>query len=233
MASLFESCILPFIILMVFKLQIRVISAAPQVPCYFVFGDSLVDNGNNNNLVTQAKVNYPPYGVDFPGQNATGRFTNGENTADIIGRLLGFANYTPPYATARGPDILQGVNYGSGGSGIRDETGRNLGDRVTFNEQLLRHGITKLRISALYNYEARKVAVFGLGLIGCAPAVVSKFGANASGCVDRVNAAVALFNEKLKPLVDDFNSNLTGAKFIYINTTNINLGDPIAAEVAT
>ncbi|KAK1382109.1 GDSL-like Lipase/Acylhydrolase superfamily protein [Heracleum sosnowskyi] len=290
MASLFESCILPFIILMVFELQIPVISAEPQVPCYFVFGDSLVDNGNNNNLVTQAKVNYPPYGIDFPGQNATGRFTNGENSADIIGRLLGFANYTPPYATARGPDILQGVNYGSGGSGIRDETGRNLGDRVTFNEQLLRHGITKLRISvfqrnisftkeylrkciytvgmgnndylnnylmpdkystsriytperyadvliqqyskqlkALYNYEARKVAVFGLGLIGCAPAVVSKFGANASGCVDRVNAAVALFNEKLKPLVDDFNSNLTGAKFIYINTTNINLGDPIAA----
>lgn len=44
----------------------------------------------------------------------------------ITGRLLGFANYTPPFATARGREILQGVNYGSGGSGIRDETGRNL-----------------------------------------------------------------------------------------------------------
>lgn len=70
---------------MVLKLQMFIIRAAPQVPCYFIFGDSLVDNGNNNNLVTQAKVNYPPYGVDFVNQTATGRFCNGENTADIIG----------------------------------------------------------------------------------------------------------------------------------------------------
>lgn len=57
---------------------------APQVPCFFIFGDSLVDNGNNNDLVTQAKVNYLPYGIDFP-LGPTGRFTNGRNTADILG----------------------------------------------------------------------------------------------------------------------------------------------------
>ena len=125
--------------------------AEPQVPCYFIFGDSLVDNGNNNNLVTEAKVNYPPYGVDFPGGEATGRFSNGENTADIIGlcckllstrkkktsekynktihisgKLLGFTNYTPPHATASGRGIVKGMNYGSGGAGILTETGRNL-----------------------------------------------------------------------------------------------------------
>lgn len=77
---------------MVLMLQKLVTSAEPQVPCYFVFGDSLVDNGNNNNLVTQAKVNYPPYGIDFPGQNATGRFTNGENSADMIG-IFAFTIY--------------------------------------------------------------------------------------------------------------------------------------------
>ncbi|XP_074359533.1 GDSL esterase/lipase At1g29670-like [Apium graveolens] len=290
MALSFKSCMLSLILLIILKLQILVIRAEPQVPCYFVFGDSLVDVGNNNNLVTQAKVNYPPYGVDFRNQTPTGRFTNGENTADIIGRLLGFANYTPPFATARGPEILQGVNYGSGGSGIRDETGRNLGDRISMNEQLLNHGITKFRIAlfqgnisftkeylrkciytvgmgnndfinnylmpdkyitsriytpeqyadvliqqyskqlkTLYNYEARKVAVFGLGQVGCTPAIVMKFGPDASGCVDRVNAAINLVNDRLKPLIDDLNSNLSGAKFIYINTTNINQGDPIAA----
>ncbi|KAI5556991.1 hypothetical protein BDE02_18G071600 [Populus trichocarpa] len=37
--------------------------AIPQVPCYFVFGDSLFDNGNNNYLSTPAKVNYLPYGM--------------------------------------------------------------------------------------------------------------------------------------------------------------------------
>lgn len=59
---------------------------APQVPCYFIFGDSLADNGNNNNLETDAKANYPPYGIDFP-EGATGRFTNGRTYVDMIGPL--------------------------------------------------------------------------------------------------------------------------------------------------
>lgn len=62
--------------------------ADPQVPCYFVFGDSLADPGNNNNLKTIAKANYPPYGIDFPGgANPTGRFTNGRTYADFIGMI--------------------------------------------------------------------------------------------------------------------------------------------------
>lgn len=55
-----------------------------QVPCLFFFGDSQFDNGNNNNLLTLAKVNYPPYGIDFPG-GPTGRFSNGQNIADFLG----------------------------------------------------------------------------------------------------------------------------------------------------
>ena len=41
-------------------------------------------------------------------------------------QLLGFPNYIPPYAEARGRALLQGANYASGASGIRDETGNNL-----------------------------------------------------------------------------------------------------------
>lgn len=59
----------------------------PQVPCYFIFGDSLVDNGNNNNLSTEAKANYFPYGIDFP-DGPTGRFSNGRNLADYLGLHL-------------------------------------------------------------------------------------------------------------------------------------------------
>ncbi|THG17671.1 hypothetical protein TEA_014780 [Camellia sinensis var. sinensis] len=61
-------------------------------------GDSLVDNGNNNELVTTAKSNYPPYGIDFP-DGPTGRFSNGQNKADIIesmgtrGLYTIFSNY--------------------------------------------------------------------------------------------------------------------------------------------
>lgn len=55
-----------------------------RVPCYFVFGDSVFDNGNNNALNTTAKVNYSPYGIDFA-RGPTGRFSNGRNIPDFIG----------------------------------------------------------------------------------------------------------------------------------------------------
>jgi hypothetical protein len=51
---------------------------------FFVFGDSLVDSGNNNFLMTSARADAPPYGVDFPTHRATGRFSNGKNIPDII-----------------------------------------------------------------------------------------------------------------------------------------------------
>lgn len=58
--------------------------AVAQVPAMFVFGDSLTDPGNNNNLVTLAKANYYPNGIDFP-LGATGRYCNGGTMADHLG----------------------------------------------------------------------------------------------------------------------------------------------------
>ncbi|KAF3678999.1 hypothetical protein T459_05210 [Capsicum annuum] len=91
------------------------VEGAPQVlPCYFIFGNSLLDNGNNNGLYTLVKANYAPYGVDFREGRPTGRFTNGRNTADFLAELLGFNHYIPPFASAKDSDILEGVNYASG-----------------------------------------------------------------------------------------------------------------------
>ncbi|XP_027112026.1 GDSL esterase/lipase At1g29660-like [Coffea arabica] len=109
--------------------------AQPQVPCYFIFGDSLVDNGNNNNLNSLAKANYLPYGIDFP-RGPTGRFSNGKTTVDVITEELGFDRYIPPYSRVRGQDILRGVNYASAAAGIREETGRQLGQRISFSGQV-------------------------------------------------------------------------------------------------
>lgn len=61
-------------------------NAQPQVPCMFVFGDSLVDNGNNNRILTLARANYRPYGIDFP-EGPSGRFTNGKTIVDGLGKL--------------------------------------------------------------------------------------------------------------------------------------------------
>lgn len=62
-----------------------------MVPAMFIFGDSLIDNGNNNNLPSFAKANYYPYGIDFNG-GPTGRFSNGYTMVDEIGISLSFIN---------------------------------------------------------------------------------------------------------------------------------------------
>ena len=59
----------------------------PSVPAMFVFGDSLTDNGNNNDLTSLAKANYLPYGIDFAG-GPTGRFSNGYTMVDAIGTCV-------------------------------------------------------------------------------------------------------------------------------------------------
>lgn len=58
-----------------------------MVPAMFIFGDSLIDNGNNNNLPSLAKANYFPYGIDFNG-GPTGRFSNGYTMVDTIGMYV-------------------------------------------------------------------------------------------------------------------------------------------------
>lgn len=59
-----------------------------EARAFFVFGDSLVDNGNNNYLATTARADAYPYGIDYPTGRPTGRFSNGLNIPDMISRLL-------------------------------------------------------------------------------------------------------------------------------------------------
>ena len=97
-------------------------SVAPRA--FFVFGDSLVDNGNNNYLMTTARADSPPYGIDFPTHRATGRFSNGRNVPDIISEYLG-AEPVLPYLSPHldGHKLLGGANFASAGVGILNDTG--------------------------------------------------------------------------------------------------------------
>lgn len=47
-------------------------------------------------------------------------------------QLLGFRNNIPPFARTRGRAILNGLNFASGAAGIRDETGNNLVNLLSF-----------------------------------------------------------------------------------------------------
>ncbi|KAG8365581.1 hypothetical protein BUALT_Bualt18G0120300 [Buddleja alternifolia] len=258
-----------------------VVAAEPQVPCYFIFGDSLVDNGNNNNIQSLAKANYLPYGIDFQG-GPTGRFSNGKTTVDVIAELLGFDDNIPPYASARGQEILKGVNYASAAAGIRSETGQQLGGRIDFAGQVNNYKNTVSQVveimgdqdsaanylkkcvysigvgsndylnnyfmplyysssrqyspeqyadvliqqyteqlKNLYNFGARKFALIGVGQIGCSPNALAQNSPDGSTCVQRINSANQIFNNKLRALVDDFNNNNQDAKFIYIDAYGI------------
>ena len=57
-----------------------------KVPAVLVFGDSIVDPGNNNYIKTMMKADIPPYGRDFEGGNPTGRFNNGRIASDLFGK---------------------------------------------------------------------------------------------------------------------------------------------------
>jgi hypothetical protein len=59
--------------------------SGPKVPALIAFGDSIVDTGNNNHILTVVRANFPPYGKDFPGHRATGRFCDGKITVDFLG----------------------------------------------------------------------------------------------------------------------------------------------------
>ncbi|KAK1274890.1 GDSL esterase/lipase [Acorus gramineus] len=102
----------------------------------FVFGDSLVDPGNNNDLLTLAKANYFPNGIDFSG-GATGRFCNGRTTADYLGNLIGLP-LIPAFNgfTTMSSRTIPGINFASAGAGILNDTGRHFGQLCPMDEQI-------------------------------------------------------------------------------------------------
>ncbi|XP_061359301.1 GDSL esterase/lipase EXL3-like [Gastrolobium bilobum] len=89
------------------------------IPALIMFGDSIVDTGSNNYIMTLAKCNFLPYGRDFQEGRPTGRFSNGKVPSDFIAEELGIERYIPSYnSPSLQPDeLLTGVNFASGGSG--------------------------------------------------------------------------------------------------------------------
>ncbi|KAL5778760.1 hypothetical protein ACOSQ2_009497 [Xanthoceras sorbifolium] len=247
-----------------------------MVPAMFIFGDSLIDNGNNNNLPSLAKANYLPYGIDFNG-GPTGRFSNGLTMVDTIAQLLGLP-LIPAYSEASGDQLLHGVNYASAAAGILDITGRNFVGRIPFAQQIKNFQNTldqvtenlgaddvskaiarclffvgmgsndylnnylmpnyatrnqyngqqfaqllvqeyQQQLTSLYNLGARKFVLAGLGRMGCIPSILAQ---SAVGrCSEEVNQLVMPFNANVKTMINNLNTNLPGARFIFIDIAHM------------
>ncbi|KAK4803135.1 hypothetical protein SAY86_001338 [Trapa natans] len=247
-----------------------------MVPAMFVFGDSLIDNGNNNGLASFAKANYYPYGIDFNG-GPTGRFSNGYTMVDEIAELLGLP-LIPAYSEASEQQMLHGVNYASAAAGILDITGRNFVGRIPFNEQIrnfqntldqitgdigadsMANAIARClffigmgsndylnnylmpnydtrnqyngqqfadllvqqytrQLTTLYNLGARKLVIAGIGLMGCIPSILAQ--SPQGSCSDEVNHLIQPFNANVKTMINNLNSNLPGARIIYIDVAHM------------
>ncbi|CAI0429494.1 unnamed protein product [Linum tenue] len=119
----------------------------------FIFGDSLVDAGNNNFISTLSKANIRPNGIDFAasGGSPTGRYTNGKTISDIVGEELGQTNYAQPFLAPNttGKALLSGVNYASGGGGIMNATGRIFVNRLGMDVQIDYFNITRKQLDQL------------------------------------------------------------------------------------
>ncbi|XP_022867455.1 GDSL esterase/lipase At5g55050-like isoform X2 [Olea europaea var. sylvestris] len=101
-------------------------SKAQAVPAMYVFGDSLVDVGNNKHLpLSLLRADLPHNGVDYPGRKPTGRFSNGKNSADFLAEKLGLTT-APPYLSQPNDVFVKGVNFASGGAGIFNATNEDV-----------------------------------------------------------------------------------------------------------
>nr|XP_019701859.1 GDSL esterase/lipase At5g55050-like [Elaeis guineensis] len=126
-------------VISVIVIVLRAVDA--RVPAVFIFGDSTADVGNNNFLpVSRAKANFPPYGIDFVQGRATGRFSNGLNSADYLAKMMGFKKSPPPFLSLTSNTLLKharrGINFASGGSGILETTGRRYVQVISMAKQV-------------------------------------------------------------------------------------------------
>ncbi|EXC25530.1 GDSL esterase/lipase [Morus notabilis] len=95
-----------------------------KVPAVIVFGDSSVDAGNNNQILTLLKSNFKPYGRDFSGSRPTGRFCNGRIPPDFISEGFGLKPAVPAYLDPMYDisDFATGVCFASAGTGYDNAT---------------------------------------------------------------------------------------------------------------
>ncbi|CAM6106093.1 unnamed protein product [Calypogeia fissa] len=241
-------------------------------PALFIFGDSLVDSGNNNYIQTLAKANILFNGIDFPG-GPTGRFCNGRMVVDILCDILGIP-YPPPFLDPQtnGSRSLRGVNYASGAGGILDSTGADFLARICMNQQISNFHDTTLpqleaqlgtdmtstllasslvaiimgsnnyinnylivesvqtqytptqfnvllinsfrrQLMELYDFGLRMFFVSGIGPIGCTPHQLAISGQPT--CVSSVNAQAQDFNALTVSMLQDLNSQLPDAKYLF------------------
>ncbi|KAF5191947.1 GDSL esterase/lipase [Thalictrum thalictroides] len=135
-------------------IMLGIVVPLAEARAFFVFGDSLVDNGNNDYLLTTARADAYPYGIDYPTHRPTGRFSNGFNIPDLISQSIG-EEATLPYLSPelRGQKLFVGANFASAGIGILNDTGIQFLNIIRITQQLQYFQQYQQRVGALIGSE--------------------------------------------------------------------------------
>ncbi|KAG6430538.1 hypothetical protein SASPL_108608 [Salvia splendens] len=197
-----------------------------------IFGDSVVDVGNNNNLQTLIKADFLPYERDYITHAPIGRFCNGKLAIDFIADNLGFSSYPPAYLSeeaTRGDRILSGVNLASAASAYYETTaqlyvkGCNIDAAAAklqgMAEQSSEDAIFSggIHLQNLYKLGARRIGVTSLPPVGCLPVEITLFGRGSNECVARLNKDAILFNQKLNSASQNLKASLYGLKLVVLD----------------
>ncbi|KAK1365106.1 GDSL esterase/lipase [Heracleum sosnowskyi] len=226
-------------------------SSTAEARAFFVFGDSLVDSGNNNYLATTARADSPPYGIDYPTGQPTGRFSNGLNIPDLISEEIG-SELTLPYLSPElnGEKLLIGANFASAGIGVLNDTGVQFAKILRMPRQLEYFREYKERVSSLVGEEemdrqvkgglvllvlggndfvnnfylvpySLRVLVTGAGPLGCVPAELAQLRNNGQ-CSAKLIEAAGLYDPQLTEMLEQLNSELGADIFVAVNTNLMN-----------
>nr|KAJ0218415.1 hypothetical protein LSAT_V11C300147190 [Lactuca sativa] len=217
------------------------------VPAVIAFGDSIVDQGANNNLTTLFKANFSPYG------KSTGRFSNNKTPADMIAEELGVKEILPAYddLSLNDKELLSGGIVGEertqiilanslitvvAGSNdiantyftlrirklhydIASYTDLMVSSASNFIQSILNWQICFLHLD-IYNLGSRRIAIFGAPPLGCLPAQRTLNGGGLRDCVEEQNNAALLYNNKLQSEVEYLNRSHAESKIVYIDIYN-------------
>ncbi|KAK1290926.1 GDSL esterase/lipase [Acorus calamus] len=225
---------LPLVLLLTCLIKCLLVSQCEAARAFFVFGDSLVDNGNNDYLFTSARADAYPYGIDTPSHQPTGRFSNGKNIPDIISEHLG-AEPTLPYLSPhlQGQKLLVGANFASAGIGILNDTGIQFMNIIRIAKQLEYFQQYQQRLGRLvgdaeaqrlrlHELGARRVLVTGTGPLGCVPAELAQRSRNGN-CDVELQRAAALFNPQLVEIINQLNQEIGSNVFVFANAFDMHM----------
>ncbi|KAJ1408767.1 SGNH hydrolase superfamily [Sesbania bispinosa] len=120
------------------------------VPAVIAFGDSMLDPGNNDYIITKVKANFKPYGRDFFEGKPTGRFSDGKILSDFFVENAGVKELLPPYLdpNLQLEDLLTGVSFASAGAGY-DHVTNIIASVLSLEDQLemFKDYIEKLKVA--------------------------------------------------------------------------------------